>query len=163
LTEDTSPLVSMIDPDKGYVQSLEFHKVLRTGLFRQFSTDYSTILSATTRSNVMDRIKEISEELLEDARQGFAVPIVHTLTRRWAQFFLRNLPTIAKDPDVGVDPNGDLTLEWYAGPDHVLSISIAPSGLVVYAYANARRRESGCDDIAHGLPANLLELIGTFK
>lgn len=162
LTDEVSPLVSMLDPDKAYVQSPAVHAVLRTGLFREFTTDFSTTLSATTRANVMRRIREVCEELQDDADNGFAVNTVHPLTRGWAQIFLRRLPTWVADPDVGADPNGDLTFEWYSGRDHVLSISLAPNGEVVYAYANGRRRESGCDDVTHGLPDNILELLATF-
>lgn len=153
----------MVDADKAFVQSQALHDVHSSGLINQFSTAYSTILSGKTRAVVLARIREIVEERMDDARRGYPTAVVHTLTQMWSRTFLLRLPDSVVDPDVGVDPNGDLTFEWYAGPDHVLSISIAPSGAVVYAYANGLRRENGCDEITHAIPSNLLELIGSFK
>lgn len=163
MTDERSPLVSMLDPDKAYVQSAAVHELFDQGLMNQFRTEYSATLSADVRAEVKQRIDAVCEELEEDARQGYPVRPVHALTRGHARVFLRRLPSWVPDPDVGVDPNGDLTLEWYTGRDHVLSISLAPSGEVVYAYANGRRRESGCDDVKAGIPGNLMELLRSFE
>ncbi len=163
LTEDVSPLVMMIDVDKAFVQSPGLHEALKHGLINQFSTDYSTTLSIRSRTSVLNRIREVAEERLDDARRGYPTGLVHTLTQLWSRSFLLRLPAWLDDPEVGVDPNGDLTFEWYAGPDHILSISLAPTGSVVYAYANGLRRENGCDDIAQDIPGNLIELLRSFK
>lgn len=163
LTEEVSPLIMTIDVDKAFVQSPELHTALKHGLMNQFSTEYSTTLSITGRAEVIERINEVADERMEDAHRGYATAIVHPYTRGWARTFLLRLPRWVEDPDVGVDPNGDLTFEWYAGPDHILSISLAPNGSIVYAYANGLRRENGCDDLSHAIPANLIELLRSFK
>ncbi len=153
----------MIDVDKAFVQSPGLHEALKYGLINQFRTDYSTILSSSSRAAVITRIREVAEERLDDVRRGYPSVTVHTLTQLWSRSFLMRLPLWVADPDIGVDPNGDLTFEWFAGQDHILSISLAPSGSVVYAYANGLRRENGCDDIIHAIPANLIELLRSFK
>lgn len=55
---------------------------------------------------------------------------LHTFGRAVA--FLGGLPADIKRPDVSVDPDGEISFEW-ANASAALSVSIGPSGRLIYA------------------------------
>lgn len=51
----------------------------------------------------------------------------------FAQDVLCAIPETWPSPEVGVDPDGDVSLEWSEAPDRVLTVSIDEQGVLHYA------------------------------
>ena len=51
----------------------------------------------------------------------------------YAVGLLHRLPPTVPDPDVSADPDGEVALEWYAGPRRTLSVSVGSDGQLRYA------------------------------
>ena len=64
-----------------------------------------------------------------------AVPISREVIL-YTQIFLRSLPFGIEAPEIGAEPDGAITLEWYRSIRKVLSVSINPDGWVYYAALN---------------------------
>jgi len=47
--------------------------------------------------------------------------------------FVRSLPDDISMPDVSVDPDGEVALEWYKNPRWVFSVSVGADGTLTYA------------------------------
>ncbi len=50
-----------------------------------------------------------------------------------AERFIRALPTTVREPGVAVDPDGEISLEWYFEPRKVFSVSIGKRNEITYA------------------------------
>ena len=89
-----------------------------------------------------DKAKPISGEVLQDARK-----------------FLDSFPLGIEAPEVGAEPDGAITLEWYRSPNKVISISINPDGWMYYAALIGTSKRHGADSSLMGISDNLVELI----
>lgn len=49
-----------------------------------------------------------------------------------SSFFLNDKKDM-KNPDIGAEPDGSITLEWYNSPDEVMSLSVCPDGYIYWA------------------------------
>lgn len=70
-----------------------------------------------------------------------------------------NLPPGIWPPSIGAHPDGQLTLEWYAGVRRILSVSVDPQGLLHYAALIDSERAYGTKVFADSVPRVILELI----
>jgi len=75
---------------------------------------------------------------------------------RHAARFLASLPSSHPTPDVGVDPDGDISFEWYASPELLFSISIAPGGELHYAGRFGKSRVRGKEAVASSASSSIL-------
>jgi hypothetical protein len=89
-----------------------------------------------------ERAKPISVEVLQDARK-----------------FLYSFPLGIEAPEVGAEPDGAITLEWYRSPNKVISISINPDGWMYYAALIGTSKRHGADFSLMGVSDDLVEII----
>lgn len=80
--------------------------------------------------------QQIEEVFVECSFEGWdgenARPISEEIRRRAIEF-LESLPLGIEAPDVGAEPDGDITLEWYRSPQWILSVSISAKRELSYA------------------------------
>ena len=89
-----------------------------------------------------DKAKPISVEVLQDAIK-----------------FLYSFPLGIDAPEVGAEPDGAITLEWYRSPNKVISISINPDGWMYFAALIGTSRRHGADYAMMGISDDLLRII----
>ena len=89
-----------------------------------------------------DKAKPISIEVLQDTIK-----------------FLYSFPLGIEAPDVGAEPDGAITLEWYRSPNKLISISINPDGWVYWAALIGTSRRHGADYAMMGISDDLLKII----
>ena len=58
--------------------------------------------------------------------------------------FLNALPSAVPTPEVGLDPDGEISFDWIVSRDRQLTVSLSPDGLLSYAGI------FGATSIAHG-------------
>jgi len=107
-------------------------------------------------------VKKIEKECSMAGWDGYSATPVHPSSIEFARQFLRALPPGTKAPSVGADPDGHITLEWYAAPDRVLSISVSPEGILHYASLGAARKFGSEVFSVPAIPEELLRLIRIF-
>lgn len=73
--------------------------------------------------------------------------------------FIRTLPKDVPKPDLGEDPDGDVSMEWYKDRDNVLSVSINERGGITYAAMIGEERDRGALSFEKEVPAPLIRLI----
>src|SRR5688572_21256607 len=92
---------------------------------------------------VLDELRHLCEQFQApgwDGRQ--ALPLARA-TIQHAVEFVEALPARMSAPSVGAEPDGQLTLEWYRTPRHVLSVSVTAEGDLHYAALLGRNRHYG--------------------
>jgi len=76
-----------------------------------------------------------------------------------AHWVVRSLPTTIPAPELGVEPDGQITLEWYRSPTRLLSVSIDPVGVLHYAATLGGRARYGTEPFLGGFPLGLSALV----
>ncbi|MBK9419492.1 MAG: hypothetical protein IPN44_00390 [Flavobacteriales bacterium] len=162
MSERSSPLVVSFDPDRYYLQS-ETKPI--TSPFSKADTEQfmSVTLSKVMRPKVKEALAAVITERQEAWEEGANYPPVSDLSVAWACHFIGSLPNDIPDPEVGAGPSGEVSFDWYDGPDHILSIGIQPDGTMNYAYASGNDRVHASRNLEKGLPSSLLGMLYTFK
>ena len=116
----------------------------------------STVLGHSDLSRELDLL---AEECAADNWDGYgAIPVVLESIAQ-AHEFLRVLPLGMTRPTIGVEPDGQVTFEWYASPRRTLSVSVSPEGELHYAALLGPSRQYGSEPLLGEIPAAILELI----
>ena len=105
------------------------------------------------------QLDRIFEECSNIGWDGVDAKPISAETLQSAKTFLKSFPLGIESPDVGAEPDGAITLEWYRSPNRVISISINPGGCFYYAAIIGANRRHGMDFALFGVPEDLLALI----
>ncbi|MCK4221816.1 MAG: hypothetical protein KAX25_03015 [Dehalococcoidia bacterium] len=76
-----------------------------------------------------------------------------------ATYFSQLLPTHIPIPEIYVDPEGEVTFEWYAGPRQVFSVSTGPNKELVFAGLFGANKTHGTEYLDDELPETILDNI----
>lgn len=105
------------------------------------------------------QLEEVFDECSFEGWDGEnARPISEEVQRR-AMEFLESLPFGIEAPEVGAEPDGDITLEWYRSPQWILSISISARRELNYAALFGASRHYGSIPFYGKAPNIILTLI----
>jgi hypothetical protein len=105
------------------------------------------------------QLDEVFEECYSDGWDGEQAKPISEEVLRCAERFLRSFPLGMEAPEVGAEPDGAITLEWYRSPNKVISISINPDGWVYWAALIGASRRHGADYSLMGISDDLLRTI----
>ncbi len=76
-----------------------------------------------------------------------------------AKIFLWSFPLGFESPEIGAEPDGAITLEWYRSPARVISISINPGGRLYFAAIIGGDQRHGDGFALFEVSKDLVELI----
>lgn len=88
---------------------------------------------------------------------GYGAAPANQLSMARAREVLAAFPDCLGVPDIAFEPDGDAGLEWWRGPDRVLSVSVGRNGELRYAARLNAARVIGTEVFADGLPKRLVE------
>ena len=111
------------------------------------------------------RVRRERESALDEAFQncseadwdGYGAAPADELSREWARKVLAAFPIRLGVPEIAFEPDGDAGLEWWRGPDRVLTVSVGRNGELRYAARLNGARVIGAGMFADGLPKRLVE------
>lgn len=98
------------------------------------------------------RLRAALDELITDEDQH-PVP---TTAVRIASRFVRVLPASLPLPEVAIDPDGAISLDWMPSRTRVFSVSVDDSGRLAYAWMNGSDRGHGVVRFEGAIPGPLL-------
>lgn len=119
----------------------------------------SNFLSFAARGVFWELEKTFNEYAVDGWDGGKAKAITKEVLRN-AKTFLESFPWGSESPEIGVEPDGAISLEWYRSPSRVISISINPGRAVYYAAIIGAKRRHGIDPVSFSVSDDLLDLIG---
>jgi len=73
------------------------------------------------------------EECISENWDGYGALPINLDSVEEAERFIRALPRTVPEPEVDVDPDGEISLEWYLEPRKVFSVSIGKRNEITYA------------------------------
>ena len=123
------------------------------------------------------------EEMLEDCSQSVLISAnqsLHALYNLWeecssenwdgygakpldpysfneAERFIRALPTTVREPEVAVDPDGEISLEWHLEPRKVFSVSIGKRNEITYAGLYGTNKAYGREYFDDEIPKEIFD------
>lgn len=94
-------------------------------------------------THVVDELRQLCQQFQVAGWDGHkALPVAAGSVEHAVQF-VESLPATLTVPSVGAEPDGQVTLEWYRSPRHVLSVSVSAEGDLHYAALMGRNRHYG--------------------
>ncbi|MGB8225978.1 MAG: hypothetical protein WCE45_03785 [Sedimentisphaerales bacterium] len=105
------------------------------------------------------QLDEVFEECSSGGWDGEQAKPISEEVLRCAERFLRSFPLGMEAPEVGAEPDGAITLEWYRSSNKVISVSINPDGWMYYAALIGTSKRHGADFSLMGVSDDLVELI----
>jgi hypothetical protein len=90
---------------------------------------------------------------------GYGARPMHQDAYAYAERFIRSLPTTVPIPEVGADPDGEVSIDWDFGPRRVLSVSVGPSGRLAYAALIGPSKMRGTEWFADAAPSQILDVL----
>lgn len=107
----------------------------------------------------LQQLDEVSSECSSEGWDGANAKPVSEEVLQCAVRFLYSFSVRIEVPEVGAEPDGSITLEWYRSPNKVVSISINPDGWVYWAALIGASRRHGADYSLMGISDDLLRTI----
>lgn len=105
----------------------------------------------------LDELEEVRSETAEKDWNGYGARPISSESYLQATRFLAALPTWSPAPEVSVDPDGEVALDWFGIRKDVFSVSIGPTGELSYAGIFGVSRVSGEDYFTDEIPDAILE------
>ena len=105
------------------------------------------------------QLYEVFEECSSEGWDGERAKPISEETLQSAKTFLKSFSLGIEAPDVGAEPDGAITLEWYRSPNKLISISINPDGWAYWAALIGTRKRHGADYAMGGISDDLLKII----
>lgn len=105
------------------------------------------------------QLDEVLEECSSEGWDGERAKPISGEVLQYAKVFLKSFPLGVEAPEIGAEPDGAITLEWYRSPNRVISISINPGGWLYYAAIIGVTRRHGVDFALFDVSDDLLSLI----
>lgn len=119
-----------------------------------------TATTAADRQQVFQALAAQADACAKSGWDGHGAEPVSLEAYRCAYRFVETLPPGCPLPDIGAEPDGHLTLEWYRTSSRVLSLSIGPEGELNYAaLLGDSTRRTGSEKFGQEVPHDLLHLI----
>lgn len=100
----------------------------------ELQTDFArTITFGEHLAKIMENLLEVKAEHTEDNWDGYGAKAINDDSYKNAFQFALSLPSNLPIPDIYVEPDGEVTFEWYEDKRKVLSISIGSKNKLAYA------------------------------
>lgn len=107
-------------------------------------------------------LNEVAEGAADADWDGYGAVPVNASALDHAARLIGVLPTNLPVPEVGADPDGEISLEWFRDADWVFSVSVGARGQLSYAGRFGRSRVRGIEEGTDEFPAPLLGHLDRF-
>jgi len=101
-------------------------------------------------------LQEVAEEYNELNWDGYGALSVSENSLENAKNLVRILPTDIPLPEIEVDPDGEVSFDWYNDADDVFSVSIGETGKLAFAGMFGRNEVHGVEHFYNEMPGAIL-------
>ena len=108
-------------------------------------------------------LEDASQEALTEGWDGHEALPIDPRAYAWAKLFLEALPTTIPRPEIGVDSDGEVSVDWIFGRGFLVSVSIGATGRLTYVALTGKSSLRGTEWLDDGIPSRLTEEIARVK
>ena len=102
---------------------------------------------------------ETANECSFDNWDGYGAKAIDSSSHQNAIYFSQLLPANIPIPEIHVDPDGEVTFEWYTGPRQVFSVTMGSNNELIYAGLFGANKTHGTEYRDDELPETILDNI----
>jgi hypothetical protein len=111
------------------------------------------------RGGPFQQLQEVFIECSFEGWDGEKARPISEEVRQMAIALLESLPLGIEAPEVGAEPDGHITLEWYRSPRRILSVSVGPERELHYAALFGASKRYGSEPFFGETPETIMDLI----
>lgn len=112
----------------------------------------SPSLSSMNRPEALQSLKDVIIECSQKDWDGYGASPANPYSSSHAKRFLESFPTSFPFPEVDVDPDGEISFEWFQSSRHVFSISFGSRGELHYAGLFGDCKVRGVEFLRYEIP-----------
>jgi hypothetical protein len=105
----------------------------------------------------LQELYKLSEECSSENWDGYGAQPVDPDSFIEAERFIQALPTTVREPEVAVDPDGEISLEWHLEPRKVFSVSIGKRNEITYAGLYGPNKAYGREYFGDEIPKEIFD------
>ncbi len=114
-----------------------------------------SVIINTTKS--LHELYNLLDECSDANWDGYGALPINLDSFNEADRFIQALPTTIREPEVDVDPDGEISLEWHLEPRKVLSVSIGKRNEITYAGLFGPNKTYGREYFDDEIPKAILD------
>ena len=118
----------------------------------------STGMYAWPQAQLTSELEDVWHSCREANWDGHGALPIYADTFALTRLVTESLPTTIPTPELGAEPDGQITLEWYRSPTRLLSVSVDPNGTLHYAATLGGRTQFGSEPFLGDFPKVLLSI-----
>jgi hypothetical protein len=155
VAESTLPAGSLIfaEVDTGISAAADHLRRLTRDVARRFSEPAVAFGPGEARRALAEVYREAS---LANWDGYGARPVTADIVGN-AEFFLSLIPTTVPAPEISVDPDGEISVEWRVASGRVFSVSVGPGRRLTHAGLFGRSTSHGTEYLVSELPRAISE------
>lgn len=134
-------------------------KTLRSVLRRLYSDFHTGIAVSFPQSRARASLDEVREEASLENWDGYGAKPIDLVSYANAVRFLDVIPKWAPAPEASVDPDGEVSFEWYVSRRHTLSVSVGRNRELSYAGLIGPNTVYGTAFLVDEIPPTILEIL----
>jgi len=121
------------------------------------ASDFATsiTLGAAKRATTVEALEDAFADAQRYGWDGYGAAVADAGAFLYALQFLANLSTTTPMPDIAVDADGDIAVEWDFGPRRVFSVRIGRDGTLNYAGLVGHSSFHGTELLLEGIPSTI--------
>lgn len=128
------------------------------------ASDVSISISlGEARARAREALASAYTEAREENWDGEGSAAADPGSYEYACSFLAMLPNSALVPEASIDPDGELSFEWYEGPRTVFSVSVGRDGTLTYAGLFGTSTRHGSEPFSDDLPEIITKSLNHFR
>lgn len=109
--------------------------------------------------NVLEDLNALAQECASPGWDGYDAAPIDRASLTLARDLVLRLPLGFPRPSPGIEPDGTVTLEWYASPRRTLSVSVGGDGSLHYAALFGTESHGGMLRYDESLPDRIADLV----
>jgi hypothetical protein len=136
----------------------EAHSIQK--LFQKTRQDlWSSVSLGYSRDACRNQLIDAWQEAARTGWDGYDAEPVHTAAVINAYAFIDAFPSNIPLPEVAVDPDGEISFDWFSAPRRQFSISIGPNNVLSYAGLFGADKVSGSERFQGTVPKTFVDYI----
>ena len=120
---------------------------------------WSSVSLGASRKECLNQLLDVCLEAAAPGWDGNGAQSLESGAPNAAYSFINAIPSNVPMPDIGADPDGEISLDWSAGPRRQFSISLGARNVLSYAGLFGSDKVSGSERFQGTIPRNLLDYI----
>ena len=132
-------------------------RALRSEVTASRATGTPSIAAAERGRAAINALRSALSDTQENGWDGYRAKPADPTAFVYAIQFLGYLPSMTQLPDIAVDPDGDISLEWDGGPRRIFSVRVSRDGTLYYSGLFGYATLHGSEQLGEGVPSPISE------